>query len=233
MLLNVVHNPSSSSQELNNDLNKINEWAHQWKMSFNPDPSKQAVEVIFSRKRSVQIHPQVSFNHSPVVSLPSHKHLGLILDSQLNFQCHMKEKISKANKGIGLIKKLYCFLPRHSLISIYKMFVRPHLDYADIIYDRPNNELFKSKLESIQYNAALAISGAIRGSSMEKLFNELGIEYLADRRWLRRLTFFYKIQNGSAPTYLNNIIPQYITPYMTRNHSIIPTLFIFLGVVFL
>ena len=81
------------------------------------------------------------------------------------------------------------------------------------------NHSFKSKLETIQYHAALAISGAIRGSSMEKLFNELGIEYLADRRWLRRLTFFYKIQNGSAPTYLNNIIPQYITPYMTRNQS--------------
>ena len=97
------------------------------------------------------------------------------------------------------------------------MFVRPHLDYADIIYDRPNNELFKRKLEPVQYNAALAITGAITGTSRDKIFNELGIEYLADRRWLRRLTFFYKIQNGLAPLYLKNVIPQYVTTYRTRN----------------
>ena len=70
------------------------------------------------------------------------------------------------------------------------MFVRPHLDYADIIYDRPNCELFKRELESVQYNAALAITGAITGTSRDKIFNELALEYLADRRWLRRLTFF-------------------------------------------
>ena len=98
------------------------------------------------------------------------------------------------------------------------MFVRPHLDYADIIYDRPNNEPFKSKLESIQYNAALAITGAVRGSSMEKLFSELGFEYLADRRWLRRLIFFYKIKNSYAPQYLFKILPKnIISRNTTRN----------------
>ena len=68
--------------------------------------------------------------------------------------------------------------------------MRPHLDYADVIYDAPNNELFKSKIESIQYNVAIAITGAIKGTSLDKLFSELGLEYLADRRWLRGLFFF-------------------------------------------
>ena len=149
--------------------------------------------------------------------MPVHKHLGLLFDSQLNFQHHLKEKISKANKGIGVIKKLSYYLPRSSLVTIYKMFVRPHLDYADIIYDRPNNKLFKSKLESIQYNAALAISGAIRGTSMEKIFNELGFEYLADRRWLSRLSFFYKLNNRSKPSYLCNVVPKVVSQYRTRN----------------
>ena len=61
---------------------------------------------------------------------------------KLNFKLHIKEKISKAMKGVSLIKKLSNILPRNSLIAIYKSFVRPHLDNGDLIYDQPNNESF-------------------------------------------------------------------------------------------
>jgi len=189
-LFSVVNDPVTSFLNLNYDLGLINQWAYQWKMSFNPDPSKQAVELLFSRKRKAQLHPILTFDNLPVLSAPTHKYLGLIHDSQLTFQHHLKEKILKANRGIGIIKKLFHYILRSSLVNIYKMFVKSHLDYADTIYDRPNNELFKSKLELVQYNAALAITDAIRGTSMEKLFNELGFKYLADRRWFRRLSFF-------------------------------------------
>ena len=65
------------------------------------------------------------------------------LDEKLNFN-HVKEKIAKANEGIGLIRKLAHILPRQSLLRIYKSFIRPHLDYGDIIYDQPNNESFST-----------------------------------------------------------------------------------------
>ena len=107
------------------------------------------------------------------------------LDEKLNFNHHVKEKITKANKGIGVIKKLSNTLPRDALLTIYKSFVRPHLDYGDIIYDQPQNESFCNKLESIQYNAALAITGAIRGTSKTKLYKELGLEFLKSRRCFR------------------------------------------------
>ena len=58
--------------------------------------------------------------------------------------------------------------PRSSLLEIYKSFVRPHLDYGDAIFDQPNNSRLSDKTESFQYNAALAITGAIRGTSKEK-----------------------------------------------------------------
>ena len=92
-------------------------------MSFNPDPNKSA-EVIFSHKLNQHNHPYVSFNNLPVTVQPSTKHLGMVLDSKLNFNCHVDEKISKANKGIGMIKKLQCELSRKALITIYKSFVR-------------------------------------------------------------------------------------------------------------
>ena len=56
-----------------------------------------------------------------------------------------------------------------ALLTIYKSFVRPHLDYSGIVYDRLNNESFISKLEQVQYNAALELTGAIKCSSRSKL----------------------------------------------------------------
>ena len=53
------------------------------------------------------------------------------LDEELNFNHHINEKLAKANKGVGLIAHV---LPRQSLITIYKSFIQPHLDYGDIIY---------------------------------------------------------------------------------------------------
>ena len=71
------------------------------------------------------------------------------LDEKLNFDHHISEKIVKANKGIGLNRKLAQVLPRQSLITIYKSFTRPHLDYGDIIYDQPNNETFCNLIERV------------------------------------------------------------------------------------
>ena len=130
-------------------------------MSFNPDPIKQANEVIFSRKFNKTLHPNLVFNLNPVNQSSNQKHLGMILDNKLNFNEHINEKVTKANKGIGIIRKLRPCLPRSSLLTIYKSFIRPHLDYGDVIFDQPHNESFCQKLETIQYNAALAITGAI------------------------------------------------------------------------
>ena len=98
-------------------------------------------------------------------------------------------------------------LPRSSLLTIYKSFVRPHLDYGDVIYDQPNNPRLSDKIESVQYNAALAITGTIRGTSKEKLYQELGFEFLKDRRWLRRMSYLYNIISTKLSPYLYQLIP--------------------------
>ena len=207
-LFSVMIDSLRSSNLLNTDLALIEDWAFQWKMLFNPDPSKQAIEVLFSRRATHTPHPVLTFNDNVICSKDSHKHLGMILDKKLTFGHHLKEKISKANKGIGLITRLYSFLPRKTLINIYKAFIRPHIDYGDVIYDDPSNIKFSQKIESVQYNAALAITGAIRGTSREKLYQELGFEHLHDRRWFRRLCLFYKIKNDLTVPYLKNLLPE-------------------------
>ena len=76
------------------------------------------------------------------------------------------------------------------LLTISKAFVKPHLDYADKTYDKPDNDSFKDRVEKVQNNATLAITGAISGTSRQRIYNELGLELLADRRWYRKMTFF-------------------------------------------
>ena len=107
------------------------------------------------------------------------------------------------------MRKLNLLLPRSSLLTVYKCFIRPHLDYGDVIYDQPNLSSLTNKIESVQYNVALAITGAIRGTSKEKLYQELGFESLKDRRWLRRLCHLYKNVNTKQPAYLYDLIPPF------------------------
>ena len=93
MLFSIVNDPLISAIDLNHDLNVIQQWAHQWKMEFNPDPTKQATEVLFSCKKCKPFHPQLAINGAPVKTMNEQKHLGLILDSGLSFTKHLNEKI--------------------------------------------------------------------------------------------------------------------------------------------
>ena len=147
-MFSTVYDPNHSAKVLNDDLNKILEWAYKWKMLFK-------------------------------------KHFGIHLDKKLNFSHHINKNTAKANKGIGLVCKLAHVLPRQSLITIYKSFIQPHFDYGDIIYDQPNNESFFNLIERVQYNAALAITSAIKSTSQPEIYNELSIESLKFRGLFR------------------------------------------------
>ena len=109
-LFSVVHDVTISSSELNSDLAKISEWAFKWKMSFNPDPSKPAQEVIFSRKLKTIPHPLTTFNNNPLNLYPTQKCLGLVLDSKVTFNEHINHILSKVNKSIELLRKFLLFL---------------------------------------------------------------------------------------------------------------------------
>ena len=167
-------------------------------MSFNPDPSKQTQEFIFSCNSKRSIHPPLVFNNSNVSQTFSQKHLGVILDFKLTFEEHLNNVLAKVNKAVGLLRKLRNILPRTTLVTIYKAFIRPHLDYGDVLYDQAFNNSFKEKLESFQYNACLALTGAIRGMAKENwdwspFEIEAGVESFAFfiRSWKMKILNIY------------------------------------------
>ena len=188
-LFSFDYDPIATANDLNNDLTKIY-WAYQWKMNLNSNPFKQAQEDLFSKTIKSQNRPCLNFNNNPVSQTPLLKHLGMYLGPKLDFLEHFKNIQGKLNKSIALLWKLQTTLPRPTLLTIYKAFIRPHLDYVDTIYDQTYNEFFHQKLESIEYNSVLAITGAIRSTSSEKLYQELGLESLQQRRWYRKLCTF-------------------------------------------
>ena len=143
LLFSVIKNVDASNIDLNNNLKKIGEWVFQWKISFNPDPTKQAQELIYSLKVQTANHPPLFFNENVVPKINLQKHLGIFLDSKLNFSEHLKTVFQRINRTIGLLRKLQTLLPRAPLITIYKLFIRPHLDYADMIYNQTFNMSFQ------------------------------------------------------------------------------------------
>ena len=135
-LFTIVYDDNSVAEQLNNDLKIISKWAYQWKMQFNPDKTKQAVKVIFSQKRIKPTHPPLYFNENQAVIKKEQKHFGFIFDSGLTFYSHLREKIISARRGIGVIRFLSKYVSRDVPNQMHKLYVRPHLDYGDIIYQK-------------------------------------------------------------------------------------------------
>ena len=86
MIFSIVKDPKISANDLNHNLETIRQWVNQWKLEFNPEPTKQATEILFSCKTSIPCHPQLIFNGSVVAKMNEQKHLGHILNSSLSFE---------------------------------------------------------------------------------------------------------------------------------------------------
>ena len=216
-IFTTIYDAYKATADMNHDLILVNLWAQKWRMSFNPDITKQAVEETFSRKRCSSHHLSMFFNDTLVKKVQEQKQLGLLLDFTLSFCTAIKSVVSKPRQGIRMLKALSKYVPRHTLNGIYKLYIRPHLDYGDVIYHFPHafddtsqNVTLNSqmeKLQSVQYSAALAVTNVWKGISRDKLYDELGWKSLNLRRWSRRLILFYKIINYLTPDYTRHPIP--------------------------
>ena len=115
-LFTVFQDPNTAASDMNHDLNPIGKWARDWSISFNPDPQKEAVEMILSTKGNEIDHPIILFNKSPVVKVKEHELLGSSLDKKLSFSVHIKVAICKTREGIVLLKYLSSCLPTGEIL---------------------------------------------------------------------------------------------------------------------
>ena len=186
-LLEIVNDPVSSAQRLNDDLSRLSDWASQWLVTFNPAKS---VVINFSLKRKPIDHPVLYLNNSPLLQVKSHTHLGITLTSGLSWSKHVQNIVSKASQRVNIMKRFKYIMGRNSLIHLYKTVVLPIMEYGCILFDNCS-KADQDLLESVQLSAARVCTGALQNTSKIKLLDELGWATLAVRRKYFKLVMFF------------------------------------------
>ena len=147
LFLSMVKDIQSSAATLRNDLTVIINWAFLRKIIFNPDLTKQAQELIFSRKTKKLSHPSLSFSNNSLKNSIFQKHLEeLTLDVKLNFVEHKKNITQKIGKTMVLFCRFQPILPRSFLLVMHETFMRSQFDCADVISEQAYNSSFHEKL---------------------------------------------------------------------------------------
>ena len=141
----IVDDAIQAAETLNSDLEKISRWAQQWLVTFNPAKSES---ILFSRKLNKPYHPPVSMDETQINEVMSHKHLGVIFSNDCSWHNHIEHIKTKAWNRINVMRKLKFKLDRRSLQTIYFSFIRPLLEYADVVWNNcaqyESNELEKN-----------------------------------------------------------------------------------------
>ena len=196
----IVDNPRSSADKLNADLAKMHAWAVGWLVSFNPAKSES---MILSRKHNKPFHPPLSMNQNLINNVNSHKHLGLTFSQDCSRHDHLELVKTKAWLRLNIMRRLKFQLDRKSLQTIYISFIRPLLEYADVLWDNCTQQE-ANELEKNQNEAARIVTGATKLASIQSLLSDTGWESLTSRREKHKLVLFYKMINSLATEYTTN-----------------------------
>ena len=188
---------------LEKDL-KNAKFCEDWCIILNPTKTKS---MKCSRKRASQC-PNVKFNNIDLQDEPEHTHLGLTLSSEATWGQHINRIYEKASHRLNILRMLKYDLDRKSLLQSYTSYIRPTLEYSNIVWDNCN-ACEADLLESIQLDAARIITGLCRGTSHAVLYRELSWIFLSQRRINAKLIHFFKILNYETAVYINNIVDRY------------------------
>ena len=206
LFITIDNNIDVATIQLNNDLGHIKTWADQWLVNFNAQKTKS---LYVSLKKNVNYDnlPPLYFDGQILENVDSHKHLGLELNSSLTWNNHIVNISTTANKKLNLLAHLKHLVDRQTLLTMYTSFIRPSLEYANVIWCNCTDTECDF-LEGIQRRAARIITGGTISVSSKLLYEELAIETLKARRNRNVLQMFHKIVYDQAPIYLAEMKPE-------------------------
>ena len=214
----IVDDPVAAAELLNLDLDKITKWAKEWLVKFNPNKTES---LLISRKSNRLFHPPLSMLDQQITDVESHKHLGIYLSNDCTWHKHIEYIKEKAWNRINVMRKLKYELDRQSLETIYLTFIRPVLEYANVVWDNCTH-YEKEELEKIQNEAARIVTGTTKLVSIHALYEEIGWDTLDSRRRKHKLTLFYKMYTNQTPPYLSTLVPPSVntfSEYSLRNSN--------------
>jgi hypothetical protein len=195
--------------------------ATKWLVTFNVQKTET---MTISRKINKPNHPPLYMDNKDISTVSEHKHLGLVISDNWSWEKHIDMITEKANKRINILRKFKFISDRKTLEKIYFTFVRPLLEYADVIWDNMSMSLNK-KIENVQLEASRIVTGGTRLVSLNNLYMETGWEKFNDRRGKHKLVQFYKMTKNLTAHYISCLVPDTfgnIHDYNTRNASALP-----------
>ena len=175
-----------------------------WLVQFNPTKTKY---MIFSKKAERTAYGPLLLQNRQLDEVSTHKHLGLTFNNKMTWDNHINKICTEAGKRLSTIKRLPQSITPLTKIHIYKVFIRPLLEYGATVFDSCTLEL-SQKLENVQRQATIAATRAYNKTSSQHLLDECGLVTLHNRRIQAKLTTLYKIKKDIAPDYLKTLLPK-------------------------
>ena len=214
-----IDDRKQSAYFINEDLKNIGEWSHQWLVNFSPPKTKS---LIISNKHNAHLNPQVQLFGQNIEEVESHVYLGLRFSKNLRWKHHIHDITQKARKKLNLMVPLKYKLDRKSLEIMYRSFVLPSIEYANVVWGGSyDNDIMK--LEIIHVDAMRLITGATARSNIANLYEECNWMSVKDRIDNASLVMMYKVLNGLMPTYLSDLVQheEEHRPYNFRKRKVL------------
>ena len=199
-----VDNRETAATLLSEDLSAIAEWAEKWLVTFSPAKTKS---LTISNKRDAQLNPPIAFMGRLIDEVESHTYLGLRFSRDLKWRQHINDIAIRTRRKLNLMSPLKMRVDRQSLEIMYKSFVQPTMEYANIVwggsYDADIN-----KLEQIHLDAMRLVTGVTAQSNTKNVTTEFCGYTVMSCIDQSCLTMMFKIVSGRSPPYLHNILSE-------------------------
>ena len=199
-----VDNREEAARLINEDLSHIQTWANEWLVTFSPPKTKT---LLISNKSIPANHPELILDGQVIKSECEHMHLGVMFTNNLRWNAHLNHIAMKCTKLLNLMKAFKYDLDRRSLETIYLSFIRPSMEYGDVLF-AGTYECDLVKLDRIEVEAMRVVTGATAKSNIQLLYDDVGWIPLTTRRNHHCLFFMYKVLHLQTPYYLKNLLPQ-------------------------
>ena len=213
MLFECGEDQEEVNRRLEENLLIAESWGKEWLVDFN-----QSKTVVMTFGDGPPGRP-LSFKGSDIDDSTEHTHLGVVLQSNLKWSKHISMISEKAEGCLRYLTLARRFASQAVLNNIYLVLIRPLMEYCCSVWSHltVSDEM---KLQRIQNRAARLVTGAPKYTAIEKLHEELGWDYLTDRRKYFRLSFYHQILSGKLPVYLTDLLPTHTHGYNTRQNQV-------------
>ena len=208
-----VINTNEDSKNLQENIYKACDWATKWQMTFN---TKKCKIMHIGPKETTEYFTKDSNNiYTTITEVDQEKDLGVIFDKKLNFNTHISTKVNIANRNLGLISKTFIFMDQVMFLQLYKALVRPHLEYASVIW-APKYLKDSKAIENVQRRATKLLV-QLQNKNYQDRLKRIGLPTLEYRRKRADLIQTYKLIKGIDKTSYNFF--SFIEQSKTRGHK--------------